>query len=136
MLNLLGQKRLTIKCSQVNWNDPIPSWSKHNWACGLWQFSSHFYPLLYSALLTAVAYHAFLTLFIDYSGSYEERCKKVFPLIFSAMIVVVGLVVAPAGFFAKSRFNIFIHFSSDLVKHFWSNGTRITYIFFYYRGHL
>ena len=98
---------------QVNWNDPVPSWSKHNWACGLWQFSSHFYPLLYSALLTAIAYHAFLTLFIDYSGSYEERCKKFFTLIFGAIVVVLGLVVAPAGFFAKSRF---ILLTVDILK--------------------
>jgi hypothetical protein len=51
-----------------------------------------------------VAYHAFLTLFLDYSGAYEERTKRMFPLIFAAILVIVCLVVAPSGFFAISRF--------------------------------
>ena len=39
----------------------------------------------------------------DYSGAYEERTKRLFPLIFFAILVIICLVVAPSAFFATSR---------------------------------
>ena len=44
------------------------------------QFGTHLYPLLYSFLLVAIVYHAFVTLFLDYSGSYEERARRWLPV--------------------------------------------------------
>lgn len=36
--------------------------------------------MLYSFLLVAIVYHAFVTLFLDYSGSYEERARRWLPV--------------------------------------------------------
>ena len=44
------------------------------------QFGTHLYPMLYSFLLVAIVYHAFVTLFLDYSGSYEERARRWLPV--------------------------------------------------------
>ena len=44
------------------------------------QFGTHLYPLLYSFLLVAIVYHAFVTLFLDYSESYEERARRWLPV--------------------------------------------------------
>jgi hypothetical protein len=40
-------------------------------SCGIWQFGTHVYPLLYSSLLTAIVYHAFILLYMDHTGKYE-----------------------------------------------------------------
>jgi hypothetical protein len=37
----------------------------------MWQFGTHVYPLLYSSLLTAIVYHAFILLYMDHTGKYE-----------------------------------------------------------------
>ena len=52
----------------VNWGDPNPSWASSDWSCAMWQLGTHWYQLLYSVLLLAIVYHAFITLFLDYSG--------------------------------------------------------------------
>ena len=80
----------------------IPSWSSSDGACGLWMFSTHFYPILYAAVLLAIVYHSLVTLFLDYSGGYEEKIRKFFPGILIAILVVVTLIVAPSGFYGKS----------------------------------
>lgn len=86
-----------------SWGTSVPAWASSNWACGMWQFATHLYPLLYSTLLLAVVYHAFITLFLDYSGGYEEMAKKCFPIIISSLVVLCTLVAAPSGFFGKSK---------------------------------
>ncbi len=40
-------------------------------SCGIWQFGTHVYPLLYSSILTAIVYHAFILLYMDHTGKYE-----------------------------------------------------------------
>jgi len=84
----------------VDWGAERPAWAKSDWSCGLWQFGTHLYPLLYSFLLVAIVYHAFVTLFLDYSGSYEERARRWLPALIAA-ICAVGMVLAtPSAFYA------------------------------------
>ena len=56
------------------------------------QFGTHLYPLLYSFFLVAIVYHAFVTLFLDYSGSYEERARRWLPV-----NVHINLTISPVG---------------------------------------
>ncbi len=74
-----------------------------DWACGLWQFSTHIPPLLYASLLLAIVYHAFVTLFLDYSGGYEESAKRMFPLLLAGILTLCSLMSAPSGLFARTR---------------------------------
>ncbi len=64
------------------------------------QYGTHLYPLLYSFLLLAIIYHAFVTLFLDYSGSYEEKCRRLLPLIIGAIVVVAAVMAAPSGIYS------------------------------------
>ena len=71
----------------VEWSvesERVPSWASSDSACGFWQFASHVYPVFYAAFLLAVVYHALVTLFMDYSGGYEDRVKRVLPLVIAA----------------------------------------------------
>ena len=56
----------------VDWGSRSPSWAQSDGSCAAWQFATHWYPIAYSVLLLAIVYHAFVTLFLDYSGGYEE----------------------------------------------------------------
>ena len=84
-----------------------PDFYLSDWACGLWQFSTHFPPIFYSSFLIGVVYHAFITLFLDYSGGYEERAKRLYPLILLVITTICTIIAAPSGYFgvAKSHFN-------------------------------
>lgn len=87
----------------MNWDSDKPSWAQSDWSCSLWQFASHWYPLLYSVLLLAIVYHAFITLFLDYSGGYEDRCRRVVPLLISAIIIPTAFIVAPSAIYSQER---------------------------------
>ena len=65
--------------------------------------TSHLYPLTYSATLTAVLYHAFITLFLDYKGDYERNCRKYLPLILLALSFLLSVICASSGFYSQAR---------------------------------
>jgi len=81
----------------------IPSWATSNWACGLWQFSSHCPPIFYSSFLLAIVYHAFITLFLDYSGGYEDKAKRLYPVILFSIITLCTIISAPSGYFGHVK---------------------------------
>ena len=85
-----------------------------DWACGLWQFSSHYPPILYSCFLIAIVYHAFITLFLDYSGGYEDQAKKLYPLILIVIVIICTIISAPSGFFGHAK----KIFRGDELSHF------------------
>jgi len=90
----------------VDWSadaKAVPSWATSDTACGLWQFATHAYPIFYAAFLLAIVFHAFVTLFLDYSGGYEERIKRYLVVIFLAICVIITLIVAPSGFYGKAK---------------------------------
>ena len=90
----------------VDWSadaKAVPSWATSDTACGLWQFASHAYPIFYAAFLLAIVFHAFVTLFLDYSGGYEERIKRYLVIMFLAICVIITLIVAPSGFYGKAK---------------------------------
>lgn len=87
----------------MNWGSSIPSWARSDWSCGLWQFGTHLYPFLYSTLLICIVYHAFVTLFLDYSGGYEEGCKRYLPVILFAILFFDCIVIAPSGFYGGAK---------------------------------
>jgi hypothetical protein len=64
------------------------------------QFGTHLYPLLYSFILLAIVYHAFVTLFLDYSGSYEERCRKWLPVLIGTIVLIAAFMAAPSGMYS------------------------------------
>ena len=59
--------------------------------------------MFYAAFLLAIVYHSLVTLFMDYSGGYEEKVKRFLPLVVAAITAVVVIVTAPSGFFGKAR---------------------------------
>ena len=59
--------------------------------------------MFYAAFLLAIVYHSLVTLFLDYSGGYEEKVKRFLPLVVAAITAVVLIVTAPSGFFGKAR---------------------------------
>ena len=90
----------------VDWSadaKSVPSWATSDTACGLWQFATHSYPIFYASFLLAIVFHAFVTLFLDYSGGYEERIKRCLVLIFLAICTIITLIVAPSGFYGKAK---------------------------------
>lgn len=87
----------------VSWGEPKPAWASSDWSCSLWQFATHWYQLLFSVLLVAIVYHAFITLFLDYSGSYEDKSKRALPLTLSALLITTAVIVSPSAFYAKER---------------------------------
>ena len=87
----------------IHWDSTDPGWAASDWGCGLWQFASHLYPLTYSATLTAVLYHAFITLFLDYKGDYERNCRKYLPLILLALSFLLSVICASSGFYSQAR---------------------------------
>ena len=90
----------------VDWSadaKAVPSWATSDTACGLWQFASHAYPIFYAAFLLAIVFHAFVTLFLDYSGGYEERIKRYLVIMFLAICTIITLIVAPSGFYGKAK---------------------------------
>ena len=74
-----------------------------DWACGLWQFSSHCPPIFYSSFLLAIVYHAFITLFLDYSGGYEDKAKRFYPAILFSIVAICTIISAPSGYFGQAR---------------------------------
>ena len=42
-----------------------------------------------------------MTLFLDYSGSYEERSRRWLPLIVAAIVTVAAIMVSPSGIYSK-----------------------------------
>merc|ERR1719412_775086 len=90
----------------VDWSadaKSIPSWATSDTSCGLWQFASHAYPIFYASFLLAIVFHAFVTLFLDYSGGYEERIKRYLVIMFLAICTIITLIVAPSGFYGKAK---------------------------------
>merc|ERR1719412_2938941 len=90
----------------VDWSadaKSVPSWAASDTSCGLWQFATHAYPIVYASFLLAIVFHAFVTLFLDYSGGYEERIKRGLVGIFLAICTVISLIVAPSGFYGKAK---------------------------------
>ena len=87
----------------IHWDSADPGWATSDWSCGLWQFASHLYPLAYSVTLTAILYHAFITLYMDYKGDYEKSCRKYLPLILLAVIFFLSVICASSGFYSRAR---------------------------------
>lgn len=113
--DLIFYTKLVIEL--MNWGQSVPTWAKSDWSCGLWQFATHWYPLLYSVLLCAIVYHAFITLFLDYSGGYEEGSKNYLPFTLTAIFVTTAFMASPSGIYseamsedASSKFAFFSHF--------------------------
>ena len=93
----------------VDWSTDahsVPSWAATDTACGIWQFATHAYPILYASFLLAIVFHAFVTLFLDYSGGYEERIKKCLVIIFLVIVTIITLIVAPSAFYAKAKVEV------------------------------
>ena len=94
---------LKLVSELVNWDSPDPSWAQNDWSCGLWQFASHWYPLLYAVLLLAIVYHAFLTLFLDCTGRYEEKCRNNVYLVVLALVSVTAFIVTPSAIYSTAK---------------------------------
>ena len=58
---------------------------------------------MYSVLLSAIVYHAFISLFLDCTGSYEVSARKALPATLAALAVVVTFLVAPSAIYARVR---------------------------------
>ena len=84
----------------MNWDQAAPSWTEDNLSCGFWQFASHLQPLLYSYLLVAIVYHAFVALFLDTRGHYERSTRRLLPLLIVGLTLGMSLVriISPFGF--------------------------------------
>ena len=84
----------------MNWDQAAPSWTEDDLSCGFWQFASHLHPLLYSYLLVAIVYHAFVALFLDTRGHYERSTRRLLPLLIVGLTVGMSLVriISPFGF--------------------------------------
>lgn len=87
----------------MNWGSPIPLWASSDTLCGLWQFATHAYPIVYSCLLVAIVYHSFIALFLDYTGQYEKVTRRWLPLILVGVFFLLGVVVAPSGFYGRAK---------------------------------
>ena len=87
----------------IHWDSADPGWASSDWSCGLWQFASHLYPLAYSVTLTAILYHAFITLYLDYKGDYEAGCRKFLPLLLLALSFLLSVICASSGFYSRAR---------------------------------
>ena len=87
----------------IHWDTRNPTWSSSDWSCGLWQFATHLYPVLYSFLLIAIIYHALITLYMDYKGDYEKSCRKYLPLILVALLLFLSVVCASSAFYARAK---------------------------------
>ena len=99
--DLIFYSKLVVEL--MNWGEPDPSWARNNWSCALWQYATHLYPILYSVLILAIVYHAFITLFLDYSGSYEDKSKKFFPIILSSLVITCCFITAPSALYSETR---------------------------------
>ena len=96
----------------VDWSTDaksVPSWATTDTACGIWQFATHAYPILYASFLLAIVFHAFVTLFLDYSGGYELRIKRFLVVIFIAICTIIALIVAPSAFYGKAKWRRVFH---------------------------
>ena len=93
--------RGNVRCTDPFWSSGI-CW---NSALKKPALPSNFtlFPVFYAAFLLAITYHALVTLFMDYSGGYEERIKRLLPLVVTAITFLVVIVTAPSGFFGKAR---------------------------------
>ena len=87
----------------IHWDTEHPTWSANQWSCGLWQFASHLYPILYSYILISIVYHAFISLYMDYKGEYERSCRKYLPLLLTGLTLFLSVVCASSGFYAGAR---------------------------------
>ena len=87
----------------LHWDAQDPEWAASDWSCGLWQFATHLYPLVYSFMMVAVMFHAFITLYMDYKGDYEKSCRKYLPLILLAVAFFLSVVCASSGFYSRAR---------------------------------
>ena len=87
----------------LHWDSRDPEWAASDWSCGLWQFATHLYPLVYSFMMVAVMFHAFITLYMDYKGDYEKSCRKYLPLILLAVAFFLCVVCASSGFYSRAR---------------------------------
>ena len=84
----------------MNWDQAAPSWTEDDLSCGFWQFASHLHPLLYSYLLVAIVYHAFVALFLDTRGHYERSTRRLLPLLIVGLTVGMSLVRIISPFFS------------------------------------
>ena len=87
----------------IHWDSADPGWATADWSCGLWQFATHLYPLAYSLTLTAILYHAFITLYMDYKGDYEASCRKYLPLLLIALSFLLSVICASSGFYSRAK---------------------------------
>ena len=89
----------------IHWDTDNPTWASSDWSCGLWQFSTHLYPIMYSFLLVSVMFHAMITLYMDYKGDYEKRCRKYLPLILIAVSLFLSVICSSSGFYSRAKIN-------------------------------
>ena len=87
----------------LHWDSADPEWAASDWSCGLWQFATHLYPLVYSFMMVAIMFHAFITLYMDYKGDYEKSCRKYLPLILLAVTFFLSVICASSGFYSRAR---------------------------------
>lgn len=85
----------------MSWDLAAPAWARDAVSCGVWQFVSHLHPLLYSYLLVAIVYHAFVQLFMDTRGRYERHTRRILPLLLLGLTVVLGLICAPSALYSR-----------------------------------
>jgi len=85
----------------MNWDLAAPSWAEDDLSCGVWQFAAHLHPLLYSYLLVAIVYHAFVALFLDTRGHYERSTRRLLPLLIVGLTVGLSLVCAPSALYSR-----------------------------------
>ena len=87
----------------IHWDTTEPGWAASDWSCGLWQFATHLYPIIYSYLLIAIMFHAMITLYMDYKGDYERSCRRYLPLILIAVTIFLAIVCAASGFYSRTK---------------------------------
>merc|ERR1712130_1005864 len=85
----------------MNWDQAAPTWAEDDVSCGVWQFATHLHPLLYSYLLVAIVYHAFVALFLDTRGHYERSTRRLLPLLLVGLTVGMSLVCAPSALYSR-----------------------------------
>ena len=87
----------------IHWDTDNPSWASTDWSCGLWQFSTHLYPVMYSFILVSIMFHALITLYMDYKGDYEKSCRKYLPLILIGISFFLSVICSSSGFYSRAK---------------------------------
>ena len=53
-------------------------------------------------LLLAIVHHAFITLFLDYSGGYERSCRRYMPLLLACLLLPTLFLVSPSALYSRA----------------------------------